>query len=44
MYADLNPSTLDEPSSRATAELKAVTDAYEHATGAGITLGGQYID
>ena len=44
LYADLNPTTLNDPSSRATAELGAVTSFYKKAVAEGVTLSGQYID
>jgi len=44
MYADLNPSTRGDPTSRATKELASVTSAHKSAVANGVTLGGQYID
>jgi hypothetical protein len=44
LYADLNPSTLGDSTSRATAELESVATAYHASVANGVTLGGQYID
>ena len=44
LYADLNPATLGDSTSRATAELESVAAAYRASVSNGVTLGGQYID